>query len=76
MTNDQKTIKAIEEFDYKTISGFNNDFVDSPASLNLILMTSKIKKKSKIFFFENTNSSLLLNDPAIDCTSYITFAIY
>lgn len=76
MINDQKTIQAIKKFDYQTISGFNNDFVDSPACLNLILMTCRIDDKSEIFFLNNTNSSLLLNDPATACTSYITFGTY
>ncbi len=70
--NDVVTQKIMSSYDYYSLSNLNNDYVDSPDSIGLLLhlMESINAKKQELLF--NTNSGEILENNTIQTTSYFS----
>ncbi|HNP89110.1 MAG: hypothetical protein BWY24_00043 [Microgenomates group bacterium ADurb.Bin219] len=72
---DEETIEAIKNFDLERIYSFGNDHLDSPASLIIVLLASRIKGKDNLKILNHTNSGIITKNSFPPTTSYfsITF---
>ncbi|HYF05035.1 MAG TPA: AmmeMemoRadiSam system protein B [Patescibacteria group bacterium] len=70
--NDAKTLAWIKSFSLKSIMNSNNDYMDSPPSIYVLLRLMQEFKTTKFTLLGNTNSGRILKDPYIETTSYIT----
>lgn len=70
--NDKITLNVIENFDYDKLYRFSNGYVDSPASVAVLLKTLQIFGSTKFNLFFNTNSGLIENAPYSQTTSYFS----
>lgn len=73
---DEVTLKIMHNFDYSKLYTLNNDFLDSPPSIAVLLMLmQKINAtKSEILF--HTNSGELQKSSGTETTSYFSLAYY
>ena len=69
---DQISKKIIETFDYKNLYKLNNDYMDSPGSIGLLLNTMQNQDAKNIEILFNTNSGEILHDNTIQTTSYFS----
>ena len=74
--NDLKTLRIIENFDYQSLFGLGNDYLDSPASLALLLLLMEKSGHTHFEVWQHTNSGELLNDEFSEVTSYFSIAFY
>lgn len=73
---DQRTIKAIKDFDYNTLSFMGNDNLDSPPSLIATLKRADIQKSKSCKILDHTNSGVILKNDLIETTSYFSLVFY
>ncbi len=73
---DEETLKVIESFNYSRLFGFNNDYLDSPASIGVILMTVEEKGKTKMEVLHHTNSSDQQVNKDVPTTGYLSMVFY
>lgn len=66
---DAITIKAILDKDYSKISGFDNDNLDSPLTLNTLLKATDMLGSNRLLW-RNSNSFKVLNGDINNTTSY------
>jgi AmmeMemoRadiSam system protein B len=74
--NDKETLKLLEMFDYKSLLKLGNDYLDSPASLAILLMVMNNVNANKLKVINHTNSSNILNDFESQSTGYYTIMYY
>lgn len=72
--NDEETISVIKNFDYDTLLGFNNDFIDSPVSVASVMMMMEKLKKTNMTILQHLNASDITGNAYEETTSY--FSIY
>jgi AmmeMemoRadiSam system protein B len=69
--NNQESIDAITHFDYQQISQFNDQHLDSPQSINLLLQIMQKKNNTDFQVWYNTHGALLSDQPNLVGTSYV-----
>lgn len=69
---DKITLEAIKQRDYKTISEFNDDNVDSPLALIITLRVMEILGANDMEILQNTNSGKYFGQEVEESTSYFT----
>jgi MEMO1 family protein len=73
---DRITLEIIKDYDYRSLFSLNNDYMDSPASVGILLMTMQKLGKSKMEVIHNTNSGILQKNEHIETTSYFSIAYF
>jgi MEMO1 family protein len=73
---DEVTMKVLADFDYRHLLTLNNDYMDSPASLALLLTTMQKLGADTRELLHHTNSGILQGDPLQPTTSYISIAFH
>lgn len=73
---DKKTIQAIENFDYQKLLSFDNKYLDSPASIVLLLKAMEKPGKRQMEILAHTNSGKLYQDSVSGTTSYFSMVFY
>lgn len=73
---DKITLQIMKDFDYQKLYSLNNDYLDSPASIGLILMLSQKLGYKNLSILQHTNSGILQNNNSIQTTSYLSFYTY
>lgn len=68
---DKITRGIMEKRDYRQLFSLNNDYLDSPQSIALLLMVMD-HMKQQMQILDNTNSGFILHDDAIETTSYFS----
>ena len=69
---DRETQKAMKEFNYSEIFAFQNDHLDSPPALAVLLMTMEEIKQKNFQILEHANSSRFSQEVRAPMTSYFT----
>jgi len=69
---DKTTIDIIKKWDYKSLFNLNNDYLDSPPSLAILLLTMKKIGVNNIVVLNNTNSGEIAKNNTIETTSYFS----
>lgn len=69
---DRETIAAIESLDTATVLGFDNDHVDSPPSIAVLMETMRLVGTAAFELRDNTNSADMGAPPNEPVTSYVT----
>lgn len=73
---DKVTLDVMQNFDYRRLFSLNNDYLDSPPSIGVLLMLMQKLKKTNMDIFYHTNSGELENDGGIQTTSYFSLSFY
>ncbi|MFH1561749.1 MAG: AmmeMemoRadiSam system protein B [Patescibacteria group bacterium] len=76
LEKDQETIQAIKDFNYEVISKMDSDFLDSPASLMVLLKILEKQNKKKVEILGHSNSALLGGTNSSGTTSYLSVIFY
>lgn len=73
---DDITLKIMQDFDYPNLYLLNNDYLDSPPSIGVLLkiMQKLNAQNSEILF--HTNSGEMQKNSSIETTSYFSIAYY
>ncbi|MFC1727406.1 AmmeMemoRadiSam system protein B [Patescibacteria group bacterium] len=74
--NDAEILKIIKDFDYSKLLGLDNDFLDSPAAISLLLMAMNNLGKTNQELHSHTNSAEIVGDPFAENTSYLLMTLY
>lgn len=69
---DRFTLQVMNNYDYATLFRLNNDYLDSPASLALVLRLAEKKGFGNFRLLKNTNSGELFQENNMETTSYFT----
>lgn len=69
---DQTTFAAIKNFDFTAIAQMNNDYLDSPAAINVLLYAMQLKNAQNIELLNHSNSAIIGNYDRDRTTSYFT----
>lgn len=69
---DHRTLQVIRRFDYETLFHLNSDYLDSPASIALILRAAQRRDRQDFTVFAHTNSGEILKNDSSETTSYFT----
>jgi AmmeMemoRadiSam system protein B len=72
--NDKETISIIERYDYEKLFNLNSDFIDSPASMAVVMMMMQKYGKTNMEILQHLNSSDITRNVYGETTSY--FSIY
>lgn len=73
---DDITLKVLQNFDYKQLFSFNNDYLDSPPSVATILMVAQMLNTTNLDLLFHTNSGELQKNNFIATTSYFSIAFH
>lgn len=73
---DRVTFEVIKNSDYRQLYGLNNDYLDSPPSIGVLLMVMQKIGKTKIDLLYNTNSGELQSNDFVETTSYFSLTFY
>ena len=76
LLNNIESIKTIQSFDFTKLFEFKDTYMDSPASIALVMMVMQNLKKTNWMTINSLHSGLLLSDPTIQGTSYVTGIFY
>ena len=68
---DKTTLKILQNYNYSKLLTLNNDYIDSPASIAVLLKTMEKLQTTKQNLLYHTNSGELQNDFSGQTTSYI-----
>ena len=68
---DKTTLQVLQNYDYKKLLTLNNDYIDSPASIAVLLKTMEKLQATKQTLLYHTNSGEMQNDFTAQTTSYI-----
>lgn len=74
--NDKMTFEQIKSKNYERIFNLNNSYIDSPASIALVMMVMDNVGKTNMEVLHNTNSGILQNEEYIETTSYFSIVYY
>lgn len=77
-TNDAESLLALRQYDFERLLSFrtNNEHLDSPASIVLLLKTMQQKGTTQSEILQHTNSGIIQNKPFQQTTSYFGIAYY
>lgn len=67
---DDQTLEVLKSFNYQRLYDFNNDYLDSPASIGVLLMTMQKLNKTNFEILNHSNSGDLAHNQFIPTTSY------
>lgn len=67
---DKQTLEALKSFNYQRLYDFNNDYLDSPASIGVLLLTMQKLNKTNLEILNHSNSGDLEHNQFIPTTSY------
>jgi MEMO1 family protein len=73
---DKITLKAIQNFDYRNLLSLNNDYLDSPPSIAVLLKTMKMTGTTASDLLHHTNSGILQKNRFQPTTSYISLVFH
>lgn len=71
---DEDTLKAIKNKEYDYLLSLNSEYLDSPASIVLLLKIMEKKDKNNMTILKHTNSGEILKSEAAPVTSYFEIA--
>jgi len=71
LLKNEESIKAISNFDYKTILDFKDDHIDSPVTITTLLLTMERLDAKNWETWYTSHGGLLLNKPDLQGTSYV-----
>lgn len=71
MKNNEESINAIKNFDFHTIYGFEDDHMDSPVSIVILLKSIQQLNSTTWEIWYSTHASSIKNDPTLQGTSYV-----
>ncbi len=74
--NDGITLETMKTFNYDQLFKMNNDFIDSPTSIGIVLMLMKLRNTVVFDTLYNTNSGLLQHNNTIQTTSYFSILFH
>ena len=69
---DAITLQIMKNFDYEKLYLLNNDYLDSPPSIGILLMVMQKLQTTKMDVVFHTNSGELQNDDSMETTSYFS----
>jgi len=69
---DAETLEALKNFNYEKIYSFDNDNLDSPPSITVLLMTMQSIGINNFEVLDNTNSGIITNNSSSETTSYFS----
>lgn len=69
---DRETLKIMENFEYELLLNLDNDHLDSPASIGVMMMAMEKIKSGRLQILQNTNSGNLLGERYGKTTSYFS----
>jgi len=69
---DKKTLRAIESRDYEFLADFNSDYLDSPASLIVLLKAMDKIRAENMSVLHHLNSEHILKEKLNETTGYYT----
>lgn len=73
---DETMIQVLKEFNYRRLYLLNNDYLDSPPSIGVLLMIMQKLGTTKMDLLSHTNSGELQNDEYIQTTSYFSITYH
>jgi MEMO1 family protein len=73
---DRITLDLMKNFNYKQLLTLNNDYLDSPPSLVVLLKTMQAVNTTQMELLYNTNSGQIQKNDSIETTSYFSIAYY
>jgi len=73
---DRITLAVLKNYDYRQLFTFDNDYLDSPASIAVLLMMMQKMGTAESEILFHTNSGELQNNDNIETTSYFSIAYY
>ena len=73
---DAKTGQYIREFALKKIYSLNSEYIDSPASLIMVLSIAQKLQAKNTEIFAHSNSGVIQNNRFLPTTSYYTIALH
>lgn len=73
---DEVTLEVLKNDDYRQLFSLNNEYIDSPPSIAVLLMMMQKLGTTKIDILYHTNSGELQRDDYIQTTSYFSIAYY
>lgn len=69
---DETTLQVLKESNYRELYLLNNDYLDSPSSIGVLLMIMQRLGTTKMDLLFHTNSGELQNDEYLQTTSYFS----
>lgn len=73
---DKLSLQIIKDYDYKRLFTLNNDYMDSPPSVAILLLNMQKTGKTKMDILQHTNSGEIQKNDFIPTTSYYSIAFY
>lgn len=73
---DKLTLEVIKNYDYRQLFTLNNDYLDSPPSIAVLLMVMQRLGKTEMDILYHANSGELQKDNYIETTSYFSIVYY
>lgn len=73
---DKVTLSVLKQFDYRTLFSLNSDYLDSPPSIAVLLMSMQQLGSTKMDLLHHTNSGQLQQNDTIETTSYFSIAYH
>jgi len=73
---DKTTLELLKNFDYRQLLSLNNDYLDSPSSIVVLLMAMQTLGAAKMELLYHTNSGEIQKNNSIEATSYFSIAYY
>lgn len=73
---DEVTLEVLKNYDYRQLFSLNNEYIDSPPSIAVLLIVMQKLGTTKIDILYHTNSGELQRDDYIPTTSYFSIAYY
>ena len=74
--NDDVTIQAISDYNYKFFENFDSDYIDSPPTIMTVMKTMELIGSKNIFELGHTNSADIMGTEINETTSYFSLLWY
>jgi AmmeMemoRadiSam system protein B len=72
MLYDNQTINTIRNFDYPNLYKYNDNYLDSPAAMAIVMLIMEKLKATNLEVWENSHGAVLTGNRLLKGTSYIT----
>ena len=73
---DEITLKLMQNYDYQKLLTLDNEYLDSPPSITVLLMTMKGLQVTGMDILHHTNSGQMQRNNSIETTSYFSIAYF
>lgn len=73
---DKVTLNVIKKYDYRQLFTLDNDYLDSPPAIAVLLLTMQKLGMTKMDILHHTNSGELQKDDYIETTSYFSIIFH